>query len=75
MEEMDKKWSCQEAIKKERIKESFNLVVKTKDQNLWPLKILSNLVDSKLIKLMQNNLMMLKIQLILGKICLLVTKI
>jgi hypothetical protein len=48
---MDKKWCFQGEIKKERIKELFNLAVKTKDQNLWLLKIISNLVDSKLIKL------------------------
>ena len=60
-EETDKKLLFQEVIRKERIKESFNLAVKTKDLNLWLHKVISNLEDSKLIKVLQNNLMMLKI--------------
>jgi hypothetical protein len=69
-EETDKKLLFQEVIRKERIKESFNLAVKTKDQNLWLHKVISNLEDSKLIKVLQNNLMMLKILMNLGKTCL-----
>ena len=45
-EETDKKLLFQEVIRKERIKESFNLAVKTKDQNLWFHKVISNLEDS-----------------------------
>ena len=69
-EETDKKLLFQEVIRKERIKESFNLAVKTKDLNLWLHKVISNLEDSKLIKVLQNNLMMLKILMNLGKTCL-----
>jgi hypothetical protein len=74
-EETDKKLLFQEVIRKERIKESFNLAVKTKDQNLWLHKVISNLEDSKLIKVLQNNLMMLKILMNLGKTCLIRIKI
>ena len=74
-EETDKKLLFQEVIRKERIKESFNLAVKTKDLNLWLHKVISNLEDSKLIKELQNNLMMLKIQMNLGKTCLIRIKI
>ena len=74
-EETDKKLLFQEVIRKERIKESFNLAVKTKDQNLWLHKVISNLEDSKLIKVLQNNLMMLKIRMNLGKTCLIRIKI
>jgi len=74
-EETDKKLLFQEVIRKERIKESFNLAVKTKDLNLWLHKVISNLEDSKLIKVLQNNLMMLKIQMNLGKTCLIRIKI
>jgi hypothetical protein len=66
-EETDKKLLFQEVIRKERIKESFNLAVKTKDLNLWLHKVISNLEDSKLIKILQNNLTILKIQMNLGK--------
>ena len=69
-EETDKKLLFQEVIRKQRIKESFNLAVKTKDLNLWLHKVISNLEDSKLIKVLQNNLMMLKILMNLGKTCL-----
>ena len=74
-EETDKKLLFQEVIRKERIKESFNLAVKTKDLNLWLHKVISNLEDSKLIKVLQNNLMMLKILMNLGKTCLIRIKI
>ena len=74
-EETDKKLLFQEVIRKERIKESFNLAVKTKDLNLWLHKVISNLEDSKLNKVLQNNLMMLKIQMNLGKTCLIRIKI
>lgn len=72
---MDNKSDYQGVFRKERIKGSFNLAVKTKDQSLWLLKVISNLVDSKLIKVLQSRLTTLKILLILGKICLSVIKI
>ena len=74
-EETDKKLLFQEVIRKERIKESFNLAVKTKDLNLWLHKVISNLEDSKLIKVLQNNLTISKIQMNLGKTCLIRIKI
>ena len=52
---MDNKSGFQGVFRKERIKESFNLAVKTKDQSLWLLKVISNLADSKLIKVLQNK--------------------
>ncbi len=67
---MDKKQDFQEEIKIKRVKEIFNQAVKIKDQNHQLLQVILNLEDSKLIKVLQNNLMMLKTQSILGKICL-----
>lgn len=67
---MDKKQDFQEEIKIKRVKEIFNQAVKIKDQNHQLPQATLNLEDPKLIKVLQNNLMMLKTQSILGKICL-----
>lgn len=65
MQKMETKLAFPKKIKKKKIKETFKVAAKIKDQSRWLLQITLKVEGFKQIKVLQNNYYQMKLRLIL----------